>query len=368
MTMNRYVLYNVIMVGLMNLMLFVPNILYQYEFNGTVPSLIIAAFIGPAFGYAFIHTMKKFPSQGVPEILLQRYPRWLVVPMLLFFAFMWFTAASIALMVFASIINRFFNPDANVMIILIMMCLICIYAASRSTLSVLFNMEMMMLLNVPLILLLLLKTVRSEQMNWDAIRTATNYLYTMPQWAAVAAATFIFTGYLNIAIYNRALSPNFIFKGGILFPIAGILILGITYFVPIGLHGVDGIGTYLYVWTATSDALVMEYGFIERVLFVFLILYLDLTLIYTSSGWHQAMEMVKSCFPKYKPIIDEHPLPRSNYVICSIFAAATLIAFYFSSEKYYITVTNIWLIVRMVAEYGLVVWIVLLGFGRRKQA
>ncbi|WP_127529799.1 GerAB/ArcD/ProY family transporter [Paenibacillus kobensis] len=366
--MNRYVMYNFVMVSLLNLMLFVPNILFQYRYHGAVSSLIAAAVIGPLFGIVFIRTITKYPGKGVPEILNENYPRWVTVPAFLFFALMWFSAASITVDAYAVLINRFFNPDANVLVILGVMCVICLYAATRSTLSMLFIMEIMLLLNVPLIVMLLVKAGGSDQMNWDAIRTASNYVQSMPKLAPLAAATFIFTGYLNLSIYNRVLPPNYKFKRGYLLPVFGIGVLATTYFIPIGLHGIDGVSSYLYVWSATSDSLAMEYGFIERVLFVFLILYLNLTLIYTASGWHQAMEMIKSCFPKYKPSIDEHPVPRSNYVIVSVFAVITVAALYLLNEKHLTEFTSYWLIIRMFSEYGLVIWIVVHTLLRRGAA
>ncbi|EFM09241.1 conserved hypothetical protein [Paenibacillus curdlanolyticus YK9] len=364
--MNRYVIYNFVLVSFLNLMLFVPNILFQYRYKGAVSSLIVAALIGTTAALLFIHAMSKFPSKGVPEILFERHPRWAVIPVLIVFAFMWFTASSIALAGYALLINRFFNPDANTLVILTIMAVICLYAATRSTLSMMFNMEIVLIVNTPLILLLLIKAARSNQLLWDEIRTASNYFHIMPKLAPIAAATFIFTGYVNLSVYNRAFPPNFHFRLKWLIPTIGIAVLAVSYFVPIGLHGTDGVGSYLYVWTATSDSLVMEYGFIERVLFVFLILYLNLTLVYTASGWHQAMEIVKSCLPRYKLAIDEHPIPIRNYVICSIFALTTILSLYLLNEKDYSKLTEYWLILRMIAEYGLVIWIFLLSLTRRK--
>ncbi|MWC28687.1 GerAB/ArcD/ProY family transporter [Paenibacillus sp. MMS18-CY102] len=364
--MNRYVIYNFVLISLLNLMLFVPNILFQYRYKGAVASLIAAAIIGTTAALLYIHAISKFPSKGVPEILFERHPRWIVVPVLISFAFMWFTASSIALASYALLINRFFNPDANTLVILSIMAVICVYAATRSTLSMMFNMEIILLVNTPLILLLLIKASRSKQLYWDEIRTASNYFHIMPKLAPLAAATFIFTGYINLSIYNRAFPPNFTFRLKWLIPTMGIAVLAVSYFVPIGLHGTDGVGSYLYVWTATADSLVMEYGFIERVLFVFLILYLNLTLVYTASGWHQAMELVKSCFPRYKLAIDEHPVPMRNYVICSVFAALTILSLYLFNEKEYSKLTEKWLILRMFVEYGLVIWIFLLSLTRRK--
>ena len=46
----------------------------------------------------------------------------------------------------------------------------------------------------------------------------------------------------------------------------------IPFFVPIGFHGTVGVEDYVYLWSMTADSMMTEYGFINRVLFVFLLL------------------------------------------------------------------------------------------------
>ncbi|MBW7477010.1 hypothetical protein K0T92_20035 [Paenibacillus oenotherae] len=348
--MNRYFYYNVVLGTMLNLMLFIPHILVKYRYTGAISSMAVAVVIGTVLSYTFTYVIQTFPGKGMPEILYLFLPRAVVIPTLLFMAAMWFIASSIALIGYAVLINRFFNPDTSAMIVLALLCLVCIYAATRSSLSVMFMMEMGLIINTPLILFILMKSVRSENMSWDAIRTVANYWQQMPQLAPVAAASYLFTGYINFAIYNRLTPPNFRLRYRWIVPVFGTVFMLISFFVPIGFHGTETVVHYIYLWSVTSDALIMNYGFIERVIFVFLILYLNLTLIYTTSGWHQAMEFVKSCFPANKPDVDQRKVPLSNWIITSVFGVLTLLHLYFFNEKESFQFASGWLILRLFVE------------------
>ncbi|WP_138752441.1 GerAB/ArcD/ProY family transporter [Paenibacillus sinopodophylli] len=359
--MNRYVFYNFILVSFMNLMLYVPHILIDYRFTGAVSSILIGIVIGSILVYLYTSAMARFPGKGLPEILKLYYPQWVVTASMLFFAIMWWFATTIVVVAFAVLINRFFNPDANTLIILTMLVIACGYAATRSTLSVMFVMEIGLIINAPIILFVLFKAVRSTQLNWDAIHIAANYVTVMPTLTCIAAASFIFTGYINLSLFNRLFPPNFRFKFRFFYPLFGAMILLITFFVPIGFHGTEGVGQYIYIWSFTADSLLMQYGFIERVLFLFLIVYLNLTLVYTMAGWHQAMEFVKSCFPSNKPEIDSPKTPVSNYIIVGIFALLSILYLLMTNEKINMLVTSYWLVLRLFVELFIVVWVVILS-------
>jgi hypothetical protein len=285
---------------------------------------------------------------------------------MLFYAFMWWFATSMVVVAYAILINRFFNPDANSIIILLVLVLACGYAATRSSLTVMLVIEIGLIINAPVIMFVLFKAVRSPQLNWDSIRVIANYVTEMPALTTVAAATFIFSGYQNMSLFNRLLPPNFRFKHRWMYPVFGTLILLITFFVPIGFHGTETVSHYIYIWAETADSLIMQYGFVERVLFLFLIIFLNLTLVYTMSGWHQAMEFIKSCFPGMKPEIDSPQAPIANYVIVAFFALITIIYLAFTNEKHNLLITAYWLNIRMFVEIITVIWIFILSRRRSR--
>ncbi|MFF2887196.1 GerAB/ArcD/ProY family transporter [Paenibacillus sp. NPDC057967] len=359
--MNRYFFYNFMLVSLMNLMLFVPHILVKNRYSGGVSSLLVAPVIGAILIYMFTNAMTRYPGLGFPEIMKLHCPRWLVSLTSIFFAVMWWFSSTIVVVAYAVLINRFFNPDANTTVILIMMVIAAAYAASRSTLTIAFIIEIGIIVNAPIILFILFKMVRSPQLNFDAIRVVANHVMEMPTIITIAAATLIFTGYIHLALFNRLFPPNFRFKHLYIYPILGFVILLITFFVPIGFHGTEGVDRYIYLWAVTSDSLSMQYGFIERVMFLFLIVFLNLTLVYTMSGWHLGMEYIKSCFKGSKPEIDSPKAPKSNYIILGVFATATVLYLIFTNEKINYLITSYWLVLRMFTEVVSVLWVFILS-------
>ncbi|MFC4776406.1 GerAB/ArcD/ProY family transporter [Paenibacillus sp. GCM10023252] len=355
--MNRYFYYNFLLVGLMNLMLYVPHVLIRNRYDGAVMSILIGGMVGTILAYMFMSALEKYPGRGMPEILALYYPRWVVTPIMFVLGSMWYFSALIVIVAYAFLINRFFNPDMSAIFILILLVVACAYGASRSTLSVVMMIEVGLLLNAPVILFILFKAIRDPHLSWDAMHTIANYVTEMPNLTSLSAATFVFTGYVNMTLFNRIMPPNFKFKHHWLIPVIGFTILMITFFVPIGIHGTEAVNSYLYVWSMTSDALIMQYGFIERVLFLFLIVYLNLSLVYTMSNWHHAMEYFKVCFSRDKPDTDPKTVPAINLYICGTFAVVSVLYMWLTTEKQDQTLTQIWLIVRMFMEVTVAIWL-----------
>ncbi|QHT60142.1 GerAB/ArcD/ProY family transporter [Paenibacillus lycopersici] len=348
--MNRYFYYNVIFISFLNLALFVPHTLIEYRYTGAITSMACATAVGTVMAVLFMHVMKAFPGKGIPEILSAFFPKFLIAPFLLLWAFVWFSASTLSLNTFSVLINRFFNPDTSPLIVLIVMSLACMYGATRSLLTIVFVLEIGLLTSAPIIAFVFFKALNNPNMQWDAVMTVVQYWKQMPRIKPFAAASFAFTGYINFFLMNRLVSPNARLRFRWLIPIIGSLTLLISFFVPIGIHGTEGAANYLYIWSVTSDTLIMSYGFIERVIFVFLLMYLLLTLIFASIGWLMAMEMVKSCMPKQKPDIDPPRTPRSNWIIVGLFAAMTVAYSHWINEKQNFQVTGYWIVMRSGVE------------------
>ena len=154
--MNRYVFYNFLLVSFINVLLYVPHLLIKFRYSGAVSSISIGIVIGTILVYMYTSAMAKFPGKGLPEILKQHCPQWLVTVTMVLFAMMWWLVSTVVVVAYATLINRFFNPDANSIIILIMLSLACGYAATRSTLSVIFVIEIGIIINAPIIILSLI--------------------------------------------------------------------------------------------------------------------------------------------------------------------------------------------------------------------
>ncbi len=351
--MNRYYYYSFLYVLLINIMMFVPNILIQNRFTGGVSSMLLAIPFGTMLVLVFSSSMTKFPGKAVPEILYERYPRWFVTPVMWVLASIYLLGSIIVLVAFSVVINRFYNPDTSSTIVLYLLIAACIYCATRTTLSLLFILEMLIIINAPLVVFVLGKALFTSDLDWDAMHTVANYVTVKPNLDSFAAATYIFSGYLNLSILNRALPPNFRLKHRWIIPLVGTLAMFTSVFIPIGFHGTEGVDEYLFIWSITADSMKMEFGFIERVLFLYLILYLNLTLLFTTFGWHKAMEFLKSTSKSYKPELDADKTPILNWVICGSFGLLTIIYSIVVDEKQNYNIAGKWLVIRFLRKLSL---------------
>ncbi|BBI32436.1 hypothetical protein [Cohnella abietis] len=368
--MARYFYYHVIYVGMINVMLFVPWTLIQHRFNGAVSAIVIAVVVGTVLAYVTTSLFLRFPGMGLPDIINSRLPSGIAIAFNLFGALIWFLAGMLVVYAYSSTIQQFFNPDMNSYLFLLLMTVAGMWGASRCTRSVQFAQEILMLLCAPLILMILFKAVFSSWLDWDAIRITAGYVRTPPSFISLCAATFVFAGYNTLTIYNRLLPSGTKLRYRWIIPVFCTFFLLVSFFIPIGFHGTVGAADYLYIWSITADSMIMEYGFVYRVLYVFLLLYTALSLMFAMNTWHTAMEFIKACHPKHKPQPEQYPVPAVNWWITLAFGAITMAYAYWTNSTRNQLVHQNWLILRTFSDLlttCLLAWFTIKGFRRKKK-
>lgn len=359
--MNRYVFYHYFIVCFTNLMLLVPYRLIADRFDGSVMALLISPIFGGIMLYMFTTGLSAFPNEGFPEIFSHFYPRWLVRIIMVYKAVVILVSSTIVIASYAVIITRFLNPEGNPYVLVAVLMIICGFGATRSTVTINFILEIMLILNIPFIAFIKYKTMSNPLMNWDAVIIIAKHYNKLPSLLVFASAAFVFTGFLNLTIFNRVLPPNFRFKYRWVFPILAFLILAVTFFIPIGIHGTEAVSHYVYIWSATADSTKMMYGFIERMLFIFLVVLINLCLTFTMIGWHMALEFLRSIFPKNIVDPDEPKPPTRSYVIICVIMVATFLVMFIINERNTIYFGGLFLIMRMFSEVIFTVWVFLLS-------
>ncbi|TFE30659.1 hypothetical protein [Cohnella luojiensis] len=348
--MSRYFYYHVIYVGLINIMLFVPWTLVHYRFNGAVSGMAIAAVAGTFLAYLTTSLYLRFPGMSLPDIVNSYLPRGFAVFLNLIGASLWVVAGILVIYSYSSTIQQFFNPDMNPYLFLLLMTAAGVWGASRSTRSVQFAQEIMLLISAPLIIMILFKAIFSPWLDWDAIRVTAGYVRTPPSFISFCAATFVFAGYNTLAVFNRLLPPGTQIRHRWIIPLVCSFFLLVSFFVPIGFHGTVGVAEYLYIWSVTADSMIMEYGFVYRVLYVFLLLYTALSLMFAMNTWHTAMEFIKACHPRHKPKPDQFPVSPANWWINLAFAGLTFGYALWTNEQRNQWVNQNWLIARTFSD------------------
>lgn len=368
--MNRYFYYHVLYVGMINVMLFVPHILIKERFDGSVAGILASILIGTVLSIVTIVSMRRFPRMGLPEILHRHFAPYVASPLVALAGLSWLVGAVLVIFSLTQTMGAFLNPEMNEYLFMALMVFAAIFAGSRSSRTVQFACEILVLLSLPLVALIMFKAVSNRQLNWDAIRVVAGHFRDVPSIKVIAAATFFFSGYMSLMLFNRLNPPDFKVRHLWTLPLLGTLFSLFTFFIPIGFHGTVAVEEYIYLWSVTADSMVMKFGFIQRVFFIFLVLYSILSLMFAMNTFHSAMEFFKACSPRYKPQPEQVPVPKINWILCACFGLVAFLYGIWANDEKNQRVTEIWLVCRFSLEIVtmLVVASLAVAAGRKPRA
>ncbi|NRD79281.1 GerAB/ArcD/ProY family transporter [Bacillus sp. BRMEA1] len=349
--MNRYFLYLMLLNMMASTIIFVPKILLDAHFKGSVMAILIAIPIGTIFSYLLSKFMSYFPEQDLPEILEQLKHKWIKILILSILPVFWYSAGVLTLTGFTDILNRFINPEAprlmNLALFLAALCLVIELPTQR----VMYLLEIILFLNTPFIIFILYEGFTSDYMSWDSILEAATHVFERPSLKTVATAGFVFCGYSNLIIFNRLFKQKIKIWNFIAVFLLGTFNLLTTYFIPIGFHGIDGSHGFLYPWIITADSMRLVYSPIERAIFLFLMLYMSITLMSVAIHWHVGFEIINSLWNKKKS-------PKRKWIVILCFIAGTIPVVYFMNTIMLFQIAGYFMVFRLGAE----VFIIALSF------
>jgi len=364
--MSRYFIYLVLVNLLINTIVYLPKILMKERFDGAIAALLIAIPAGTLLAYALSKAMSKFPGSGLSDIMNERnVPRFLSIPILLFLGIVWVMPGILALSAFSTIASRFINPDIPKSIFLLVSLAVVCWSATRSTQGVLNMLEISIVLSLPFIALITIQALQTEMLDWDAIRSMSDYVFRPPSYESISVSTYMFSGYLNLVVVNRYLRVNR-FRFRWIIPIAGIAVLSTTFLIPIGLHGTQAVEHYIYLWVSTADSLRMKFGFVERVLYLFLFLYIGLAHIFATLVWNVGLSLLRDSLPdKLRSGKLSRHVVEGLFIACLFVATLAVGTMY--SEKEMMQTVLMWNQLRLPIELALVAFVVFLAW-RKKHA
>lgn len=296
--MSRYLYYLIIVTMVTNIIASVPRILMGESKNGVILSMMIAVIIGAILTIIVINLFNHFPNMTYPEILKKTTPKWFYYPILFYFAFSWFIAGLITLVTYVLLFNTFLSYETSITITTLAFILVISFGALMKEKSVLYTTELVLVLFVPVIIFLLIKVYSDPKLEWEYVLVAITHINELPSYNAFSASTYIFIGAVNIVIFNKFIKNTK--KAGIkhllILGLVGAFTLFTTYFVPIGFNGFEHINDFTFPWVSTSDAVRMKFGVIERVIFIFLFVFLGVAFVSLLIHWHVSLKIFESIF------------------------------------------------------------------------
>lgn len=296
--MNRFLYYLIIINMIANIVASVPRILLEDSSNGAIISMILGTFAGLFITVVTIKFYAAYPEKDLMELLNTHTSKWFFIPVLIYFAINWYIAGLITFVSFTFILVRFLTPEMPLIVILFSLLLIISGGILIKTKSVLSMFEVVIVLFFPLIIFLLTKTVFNNVFNFDYVRVALMHVNEMPSYTSFTATSYLYIGIVNLAIFNKFFKheKKITFLPVFILALVGVTVLALTYFSPIGIGGFDEIERLIYPWISTSDSIRMKYGLVERLLFIFMLVFLAIALLSIIIHWHGATKLLQGAF------------------------------------------------------------------------
>lgn len=323
--MNRYLYYFIIVTMVTNIIASVPRILMSEGKNGAILSMVIAIFAGTFLTIIVINLFRYFPKMSYPEILKNSMSKWFYYPILIYFAFSWYLAGLITLVTYVQLFNTFISYETSITITALAFILIISFGVLMKEKSVLYTTEIVVVMFLPVIFFLLMKVYTDQRLDWDFVKVAVTHINNLPSYDSYSAATYIFIGVVNITIFNKfmKITKKAGLREAIILIIIGAFTLFTTYFLPIGFNGFEQIDNLTFPWVTTSDAVRLKFGIIERLIFIFVIIFLGVAFISLLIHWHVSLKLFESIIHVKRLKWKERNL--TSYVIVLIFAIVGLV-------------------------------------------
>lgn len=296
--MNRFFYYLITVNMIVNIVASVPKILLDNSENGAINSMIAGLMVGVPVTYVIATFFNRYPGKGLPELLKDFAPMWFSNFILVYLAVNFYIGGLITLITYTYLLLRFLTPEMSIYIVVSSFILFVSYGVLMKTRSVLHTTEIVLILFTPIFFFMLLKAYTNSEMDWDTVRIAMMHINEFPRFAGFSASLFLFMGVSNLVVFNRLFTKKQKMSIGQLVGIGGMgaAILFTTYFIPIGFGGFDNINSLIYPWISTADSIRMKYGVVERIIFIFMLLYLGFALLSIIIHWHVSIQLLEGVF------------------------------------------------------------------------
>jgi len=300
--MNRYLFYMIVLVFIA--LMSVQQVIFLDEaYRGSLMSILLAFIAGTGFIVWLTRLFSRFPNQGLPEIAHRWLPRPLAVPFLLVQSALWFATGVFPLLYMCEVAKRFIDPDYATNEPLALFLAVIVMFVNIHSLSLLYFIEIILVLTLPLLVVLCFKSYFSDQLMSYSMMEAASRILEAPTYGAFSAAVLLFCGCMGLVVFNRHIAPKVVNLWYLLLLSAGCFAFLLTaYFIPIGLFGADGIQYINYPWYAVADTLRMQYGFVDRILFITIPLNIFTTLALVLMTWHVGLQLWKSVWPNPRTV------------------------------------------------------------------
>lgn len=351
---QRYYIYLFYINALVSVTAFIPQILYKNRFNGSLTSLVLSTIAGIILISVFQTQIKIFPGKSLSDILNGLFQGSLQKGILFLYFILSIVSGTLFLNSIMKIIEKFLFLNSNMIFYSILTLIV--FSIMIETISILYMLEIILLFVTPFLLLILFRFFTDNLVWVDSISQSMTYLMHLPKLNSVVSGLFVFTGFTNLLVYYEYIRP---FNRKQLIIILGIIwfVLFSLYFIPIGYFGLNGVENEKYVWITTIDSMRIDYFFLERIVLLFILVLVGITLMYIILSYHSSL--------KFFQLITGDAGGKLKWIVIAIVVISGIITQQFVDDFSLIKFFNYFFILRIILDLTII--FILLYASRRQQ-
>ncbi|NHN32985.1 GerAB/ArcD/ProY family transporter [Paenibacillus agricola] len=347
--MSRYYYQLIFINTISNSIIFLPKMLIQDRFDGAAMSIVWAIPFGTLLLYLFTKSLMKFESLSMPEILKNHFPRWLQLLIMCTYAPLWYVSGISLLSPAVDISKLLINPEMPLFLVLVLLIGLTTFVIRYQARTILFGLEIFSVGILGGMLFIYIRSLTNLDFNWDSVMEVGMHSLSLPSLFSFAAATYSFTGYLDMVSFNQAFTHRIKIKYFWLIPVSMLIITILSFIIPIGLLGAEAVGKYQYPLITATDSLSLETGIIERVFIIFLVMYMLINIINIIVHWKVSLDLITGLW--------QHQFGKAHipiWPILLIFAGIPFFLKFIFNDYELFFVGKYWITLRIVFEVLLV--------------
>ncbi|MEV9641719.1 GerAB/ArcD/ProY family transporter [Mammaliicoccus sciuri] len=326
--MSRFVYFLIATNMIANIAASLPRVLLNGSNNGAITSMMLALVFGVFANWALIRLLSSLPGKTLPGLMETYLSKWSFYPLLFFFAINWYVSGLLTLITYSDILLRFLTPEMSIYTIVGTFVLFVTFGLLMKSRSVLYTLEIVLVLLIPIILYFLLKVYLDRQLDWNNVGVAIMNINSFPSYILFTASSYVFLGCFDMLYFNKYVKKKMKFglKEMLIVGGMGFFILFTTYFVPVGFIGFDGIEDIIYPWIVTTDSIRMKFGVVERIIFIFLLIFLAIALLNIMIHWHVSLKFFQGALHIDKLKTSKNKAVANSILIIAFWTVSIVVA------------------------------------------
>jgi hypothetical protein len=289
---NRIVYYCFLVTVMQSGRLFIPYFLLKDRFNGTHASIMISVAVQIVLGYVMVRSIGKAGNKTIIELLHTHTSKWFARTMLLIGGSAFLLSGAVQISYTVYIASTYVMTGSTEWTLVLLFAIPICWIASIETVSFLYALDILLLLNYPIYLFLLGKLGLDLSHSIDSIIEIGTQAMHLPSPVTIAASAFNLSGFGFLMVF-QSLAP----EGGKVkyiwtFAVLQMITQTIVFILPTSFFGTEASGYFLDPIMAVADSSHLPYFFIERAIYIMLLVHASVGFIYAAMSWHVSRRML----------------------------------------------------------------------------